>query len=106
WVGICTALAQIRELDEADEIKEAAVAERGVVMYLRAKGHYEKEAACLEDAPFVENGRLYLKLEPLLKWLNFHTPDKWQRPRLVKAMRRLGFDDSFVHYLQGETRKT
>lgn len=109
WAGICESLAKIRELEDSEDLKEKTVARSGIDEYLRRKGYYEakqRDVACIEGAAFVDDASVYVVIDSLIKWLNLHTGVRWDRRKLVNAMKSLGFECIEVAYSPRENYRT
>lgn len=110
WIGVCRSLAAIREVHEAIESTDAETVRHAITDYLRRKDYYgssQKDLAAQEGAPFIEGDRIYLSLMSLRKSMSLHVSDRFTRPQLCEAMRRLGFEPNVVaHAIPGSDKRT
>ncbi len=101
WPGVCRLLGEIRTLIDAGDAGEVESVRYGIEEYLAFTGYFAGEridSACTDGEPFVRNGQLHVFCEPIRRWLNIHTGEKWRKKQVLEAMRMIGFSQITIAY--------
>ncbi|MDE2102615.1 MAG: hypothetical protein KGL39_35545, partial [Patescibacteria group bacterium] len=109
WARVCQALTKIVEVDASPDSTEVVAVRSLLELYLeRELSHHERnrDIACAERIPWIEDGEINLSIESLLQWVARHRPEKWRRRDLLNALKSAGFRYRVVAYSLSEHRRS